>query len=67
MVDPFVETPDETVNLKCELCIFETKSKPKMERHKFKNHSVKGKYICIQCKQEFDNIAELYFIVLLGY
>ena len=38
---------------KCELCIFKTKNIRRLERHKFENHSVKGKYICILCKQEF--------------
>ena len=41
------------VSVKCDLCNFETLNKERMTRHTFENHSVKGKYICIQCKHEF--------------
>jgi hypothetical protein len=50
-VDKLVKEP---VNFKCELCIFQITNKTRLDRHTFENHSVKGKYICIQCKQEFD-------------
>ena len=53
---------DETNNIdtveesfKCELCIFETKDSKRFKRHKFENHSVKGRYVCIGCHEEFLN------------
>ena len=48
------EKEEEPILLTCELCIFTTNDKRRFERHQFENHSVKGKYICIQCKEEFD-------------
>ena len=44
----------DSEELKCDLCIFKTTDKIRFERHKFENHSVRGKYKCIQCLQEFD-------------
>ena len=41
-------------NFKCELCIFETINEDRFKRHTFENHSVKGKYKCRQCLQEFE-------------
>ena len=38
---------------KCELCIFETKDSKRFKRHKFENHSVKGRYVCSGCHEEF--------------
>ena len=45
---------ESEISVKCDLCNFETTNKERMKRHSFENHSVKGKYICIQCKREFD-------------
>ena len=44
----------DSEELKCDLCIFKTTDKIRFQRHKFENHSVKGKYKCIQCLEEFD-------------
>ena len=44
----------EPENFKCELCIFETTNETRFKRHTFENHSVKGKYKCRQCLQEFE-------------
>ena len=44
----------ECENFKCDLCIFQTTDKRRFDRHTFENHSVKGKYNCIQCLQTFD-------------
>jgi hypothetical protein len=44
----------DSEELKCDVCIFKTTDKIRFERHKFENHSVKGKYKCIQCLQEFE-------------
>ena len=38
----------------CELCNVETAIKERMKRHTFEIHLVKGKYVCIQCKYEFE-------------
>ena len=52
---PSQENDSESeVSVKCDLCNFETTNRERMKRHSFENHSVKGKYICIQCKHEFD-------------
>ena len=42
------------VLVRCEHCNFETSNQERMKRHDFEIHSVKGKYICIQCEYEFD-------------
>ena len=44
----------EPENFKCELCIFETTNKNRFKIHAFENHSVKGKFKCRQCLQEFE-------------
>ena len=49
-----VETEIEETLVRCELCNFETANKERMKRHTFEIHSVKGKYVCIQCKYEFE-------------
>ena len=40
--------------IQCEQCIFKTPNKARMQLHKVEIHSVKGKYVCSNCKQEFD-------------
>ena len=40
--------------IQCELCIFKTPNKGRMQKHSIENHSVKGKYVCTLCKQEFN-------------
>ena len=42
-------------SFKCELCIFETKDSKRFKRHKFEIHSVKGRYVCSGCHEEFIN------------
>ena len=42
------------VLVRCDICNFETTNKETMTRHTFEIHSVKGKYVCIQCKYEFE-------------
>ena len=42
-------------SFKCDMCIFETKDSKRFKRHKFENHSVKGRYVCIGCHEEFLN------------
>ena len=42
-------------SFRCELCIFQTTNSKRFKRHQFENHSVKGKYVCIQCHEEFIN------------
>ena len=46
------QTPSEPIQ--CEQCQFNTPNTDRMQRHKFENHSVKGKYVCSICKGEFD-------------
>ena len=40
--------------VQCDQCEFTTPHKLQMEEHKFENHSVKGKYVCFNCKKKFD-------------
>ena len=42
-------------SFKCEWCIFETKDSKRFKRHKFEIHSVKGRYVCFGCHEEFLN------------
>ena len=42
--------------MKCDMCKYETTDKKRFERHTFKIHSVKGKYVCCECHEEFDTI-----------
>ena len=48
---------EQTVSesFKCELCIFKTTDSKRFKRHQFENHSVKGKYVCIACHEEFES------------
>ena len=41
--------------MKCEFCGFETKDKRRFKKHQLEMHSVKGKYVCCSCREEFDN------------
>ena len=36
------------------MCQFETKDKKRFSRHKFENHSKKGKYVCMGCENDYD-------------
>ena len=42
-------------SFKCKLCIFQTTDSKRFKRHQFENHSVKGKYLCIACHEEFES------------
>ena len=41
--------------MKCEFCGFETKDRRRFKKHQLEMHSVKGKYVCCSCREEFDN------------
>ena len=53
-VENVMNETSEPEMVECDVCIFKTKNEERMKRHKFENHSVIGKYVCIQCKREFD-------------
>ena len=46
---------DEEKKRKCDLCTFETEDKKRFKRHIYESHSVKGKYACMHCKQQFES------------
>ena len=48
------ESEEEMKIEKCDFCQFESADKKRFSRHKFENHSTKGKYVCMGCKVEFD-------------
>ena len=54
-VDKDATATEEVKNYKCELCMFQTADSKRLQRHTFENHSVQGKYICHNCKQECEN------------
>ena len=40
-------------SFKCDHCAFQTTDSKRFKRHQFEIHSVKGKYVCIECHEEF--------------
>ena len=49
-----VDNTEVEESLKCEFCQYEAPNKEKLEKHTFEKHSVKGKWICFSCKDEFN-------------
>ena len=50
--DDNAKAAEEVINYKCELCMFTTTDNKRLQRHTFENHSVKGAYVCHNCKKK---------------
>ena len=48
------EKTEEEELMRCEYCNYDAPNKQKLVKHTFQNHSIKGKWICFGCKEEFD-------------
>ena len=40
--------------MKCDFCGFETTDRIRFKKHQVEMHSVKGKYVCCSCREEFE-------------
>ena len=45
---------EEVSTYKCDVCMFNTADNKRLQRHNFENHSVKGAYVCQNCKKKCD-------------
>ena len=48
---------DECEIFVCNPCLLETEDEAKYDKHMFEKHSVKGKWVCFDCKWEFDSLT----------